>query len=137
MVQSVHDPLLVAGHLEIDVELDVRPGVLREVGQPLFQRQRLGRGRGAEVVREHEPSAAVFALWQHVELDHVHTGRESRVEALECVARGDQVRALVPDPLQRSHVWHRGHQYVGRFPSPCPRRRIGAPQRGQGRPARP
>jgi hypothetical protein len=33
-------------------------------------------------------------------------------------------------------AWQPGHQYAVRFSSPCPRDRIGVPQRGQGRPGR-
>jgi hypothetical protein len=48
---------------------------------------------------------------------------------------------LVASPVAKiiarpRYFWQPAHQYVMRLLSPWPRLRIGAPQRGQGRPAR-
>src|SRR3954447_2184215 len=133
--QRVDDAAFVARQLQVDVELDAGPRVLGEVGEALLERQCRAAG-GGEVVGEHEPPAAVLALGQHVELDHVDPGRQRGVEARERVAGRDEVRALVADALGRAplltHVWHPAHQYVRRLLSPCPRERIGAPHRGHG-----
>ena len=126
--QGIDDALLVAGELEVDVELDARVGVGGEVREALLERQRVAAVGGAVVVGEHEAPAAVAVLGQHVELDHVDPGRERGVEARQRVARSDEVGALVPDAL---HRWHPAHQNVGRLSSHWPRCWIFPPQRGQ------
>ena len=131
LAQGVHHAQLVAGRLQVDVELDALPRVLSEMRQALLERQRLVPRRGLEVVGEHEAPRAVGMLGQHVELDHVHARRERGVERRQRVARCDEVGALVADALQ---CWHPAHQYVVRLSSPCPRDLIVAPQRGHGRP---
>jgi hypothetical protein len=100
--QGVEHRELVAGELEIDVELDPRERRGREVREPFLQRVRRARRRVLVVVREHEPAAA---LRKHVELDHVDAGRQRRVEAGVRVAGRDQIRPLVSNPPDP----HRAH----------------------------
>ena len=105
------------------------------MGQSILERRRAPATGGARVVGQDELARA--AGGEDVELDHVHAGRERRVERGERVAGRDQARTLVPDPADRRHRWHPGHQNVRRLSSPWPRTRTRAPQRGHGRPARP
>jgi hypothetical protein len=71
--------------------------------EPFLERQRNARGGVLIVVRQDEtpvPRLLVLGRWalgQDVEFDHVHPVRERGVEALERVARLDQVRSLVAD----------------------------------------
>ena len=122
---------LVAGQLEIDVELDAVERVRRR-GAPAPPRacaasappRPRSRGRGSGGPR----------AGQDVELDHVDPGRERGVETREGIARGDQIGALVSDTSQ---LLTSAHQYVVRLSSPWPTGSNPAPQRGHGRPRSP
>ena len=133
LVQGGGHALLVAGELEVEVQLDAGVGVGGEVGEAFGERERAlaAAAQVLVVVGEEEFPRAVDVLGQHVELDHVHAGLDSGVERRDGVARRDQVRALVADAL---HDWHPGHQYVRRLSSHWPRAWMSVPQRGQGRP---
>ncbi len=123
---AVHEPvalerldhaLLVAGGLEVDVELHAVVGGLGEVCEPLFQRVGHPGARIGVVVRQPQLAPAIGVLGQDVELDHVHPRLQSGLEGGEGVAGRDVVGPLVTDAEHR-HVWHPGHQYVTRLPSP-------------------
>jgi len=113
--QRVDDAVLVAGQLEVDVELDALEARGCQVGEAHFQRGARSRAQHAVVVREEELAGAVRMLGQNVELDHVHAHGERRVEGRRCVARHEMVGPLVADPSR--YDWHPGHQYVGRLSS--------------------
>jgi len=63
--------------------------------------------QGLEIVGQQQAPAAVGALGQDVELDHVHAGRERGIEAGRRVARGDEVGALVAHPAQAAGALER------------------------------
>ena len=97
--QRVDGALLVAGQLEVDVELDA--GVLGsgEVREALVERRDVAAREVAVVVPEQQLAGAVEVRRQDVELDHVHAVVERGAEARERVAVREMVRALVPDAL--------------------------------------
>ena len=114
--EGVHHLQLVAGQLHVEVDVDVRECVAREVVERLEERE---RGAGAHVlvvVGHQQATAPVGLLGEGVELDHVHAVGERRVEARERVALGEVGGALVSHPpgaragadgLVRSH-WDPG-----------------------------
>ena len=97
-----HHPLLVAGELEVDVELDVGERVRLEVREALVER-RGAVGRVLVVVGEDQRRVVLGrpAGGEDVELDHVDAGLQRGVERLARVAGRDQVGALVADAPQR------------------------------------
>ena len=115
---STH-PVLVAGELEVDVELDVGEGVGGEVGEALGRGSAGPTARGPVVVGEdqrHAGAVGVMVGREDVELDHVDAVRQRRVEAREGVPGRDVVGALVADAAQLRmggralYRWHPGHQ---------------------------
>ena len=119
-------PLLVAGQLEVHIELD--PGVAGtgEMGEALVQGRRRPPRDVLVVVCQQQPPGPVQVFREHVELDHVHALTERGVEARQRVAVRQVVSALVADALgparagggRHGHRWHSGHHEVGRLPSP-------------------
>jgi hypothetical protein len=94
--------LLVAGELEVDVELDVGERIGLQMLEALVE---AGGVVGAVLVVVREDQRRVVVRGQRggedVELDHVDAGLEGGVERLARVAGRDQVGALVADPPQR------------------------------------
>jgi hypothetical protein len=70
------------------------------VVEPLLERRGLAARDVLVVVGQEQAALAAHVLGEDVELDHVHAGRERRVEALARVAGSDEVRPLVPDAPQ-------------------------------------
>ena len=101
LLQRAHDARLVAGQLEVDVEVDAGERRRGEVVEALLERR-----RGAEVVlvvvRQQQARGVerALVLGQHVELDHVDVGGQGGVEGRAGVARREVVGALVADPSQ-------------------------------------
>ena len=129
---------LVAGELEVDVELDAVEGARRRGGRG--PRRACQRPRASSVARSRgrgTAARAVRRVGQDVELDHVDARRRSAASKLaERVAGRDQVGALVADSRSALIAGIAGAPDRSvRLSSPCRAARIGVPQRGQGRPA--
>ena len=102
--QRLDHAALVAGQLEVDVEIDVGEARVREVREAVLERERI-RWHVLVVVREDQlgRGGSEVVAGQDVELDHVDVRGQRRVERRRRVARRDVVGALVADAAQR-HV---------------------------------
>ena len=136
--------LLVAGELQVDVQLDA--GVLRarEVGEALVERRRRAPRDVLVVVREQQRArcrrGARAARRTRSCRRAARAPRRKLSSVLPCARWW---APLCPTRLARraggrdrprAHRWHPGHHDVGRLSSPWPRTRIVVWQRGQGLP---
>ncbi len=99
--QRVDDAQLVAGDLQVDVELDPVEGGAGEVGEAVAEAEHVGAGGVLVVVREQQPAAggvrpAVGAEpGQHVELDHLDAG----------LARASKLASVLPGAIRSAPLW--------------------------------
>ncbi len=97
LAQRVEHAQLVAGELDVDIELDAGEGRASEVLERLLEGDRRALARVLVVVRDEQAPAAVGVLAEHVQLDHVDAVAQRGVEARERVAGLDVRGALVAD----------------------------------------
>ena len=144
VAQRGGDALLVAAGLHVDDELDAVVDGVGEVREPLLEGVRAGARR--------RPPSRGRAAARRCRRD-ARAGRRTRSCRRRARARRRRTRTCCRARCGRRPCARRGasrpapaavaalttgipsHQYVSRLSSPWPRLRIGAPQRGQGRPA--
>ena len=99
IAEGVKDLDLVAGQLQIYVQLHAGKRNRGEMLEALLEGENLPALGILVIVGENEAVAVTGG--QDIELDHVHAGLQSRVEAGRRVAGDDQVGPFVPDAFQR------------------------------------